>query len=345
MSELRYDPLRDRYALIAPERLHRPDCYHPGGKRERKKERRCPFCEGNESMTPHEIFALRNNDPDTPGWKSRVIPNLYKAVKIEAPWRNEEEGVFHKWEGFGAHEVIVDTPRHLLRMDEWNEEEYFNWLYTMRARLCDLKNDIRLHFVSLFKNHGHYAGSTQPHPHTQLIALPAVPPQISAQLQRAHRHFHQNGRSLFETILSHETKEGVRVVEETRRFVALCPYASAFPFETAIVAKEAPMSDLCAFDEEALKELADLYGALIGALYRQLGDFDFNVTIDTPPLQKSFPTEAFFDDIPKIWRFGLDILPRLYRFGGFELGSGVPINPVAPEEAAALLRESLKESE
>ncbi|WP_457599294.1 galactose-1-phosphate uridylyltransferase [Hydrogenimonas sp.] len=342
MSELRYDPIRDLYALIAPERLHRPDCYRPAERKVRKKKRRCPFCEGNESMTPHEIFALRENDPDTPGWKSRVVPNLYKAVKIEAPWQSEEEGIYHKWDGFGAHEVIVDTPRHLLRMDEWRGEEYVNWLYTMRARLCDLKNDIRLLYVALFKNHGHYAGSTQPHPHTQLIALPAVPPEVLARLQRAHRYFHEHGRPLVSTMVAAETKEGMRVVKETSSFVALCPYASAFAFETEIVAK-APLSDLCALNEATLRELAGLFGELIGSLYRQLGDFDFNVVIETPPLQRSFSTEAFFDEIPKICRLSLRILPRLYRLGGFELGSGVPINPVTPEEAASLLRESLKE--
>ena len=339
MSELRYDPILGEYALIAPERLRRPDCYEERRNHKRKKRRACPFCEGKESLTPPEIFALRDNEPDTPGWKTRVVPNLYKAVKIEEPCRKSEEGIYTKWQGFGAHEVIIDTPRHLLRMDEWSFEEYFNWLFTMRARLNDLKNDLRLVHISLFKNHGHYAASTQPHPHTQLIALPDTPARELGQIRSEHRYFKEHGCSVYETVIRAEQKEKSRIVSESESFIALCPYASAFAFETVIYAKKA-VSDLGRFDDEALKELAGILKKTVSALYLQLGDFDFNITLNTPPLQKNFTTEAFFDDIPQIRRFGLRIVPRLFRLGGFELGSGIPINPLMPEEAASLLRES-----
>ncbi len=340
MSELRYDPILDEYTLIAPERLRRPDCYEGRSGHKRKKARACPFCEGRESMTPPEIFALREGAPDRPGWKTRVVPNLYKAVKIEAPWKSSEEGIYSKWEGFGAHEVIIDTPRHLLRMDEWSGEEYFNWLFTMRERLNDLKNDLRLVYISLFKNHGHYAASTQPHPHTQLIALPAVPRKELRLLEKAHSYFKEHGHSIFESLIAAERREGSRVILESSNFLAISPYASAFAFETVVYSKGA-VSDLGGFNDEELKELGDLLKRVVASLYLQLGDFDFNITINTPPLQKNFTTEEFFDETNEIWRFGLRIVPRLFRLGGFELGSGIVINPVLPEEAAMLLRESV----
>ncbi len=342
MSEIRYDPILDEYSIIAPERLHRPDCYSAAGKKRRKKSRKCPFCEGHESMTPPEIFAIRKNDPDRPGWKTRVVPNLYKAVKIEAPWSMHEMGIFRVWDGFGAHEVIIDTPHHHLRMDKWSEEEYFNWLYTMRARLNDLRNDIRLVHISLFKNHGHYAAATQPHPHTQLIALPTPPIDSLRRIRHARTYFREHGRSLFDALLASEREEGDRIVAESPGFTALSPYASGFAFETAIYSKKR-VSDLGGLSDSDLHELAELTKKVIAALYLQLGDFDFNITFNTPPLQRNFATEDFFDDISDVWRLGIRIMPRLYRLGGFELGSGMQINPVLPEEAASLLKESIEE--
>lgn len=345
MSEIRYDPIHDEYALIAPERLHRPDCYHPSKPPEGLPvERRCPFCEGHESMTPPEIYAIRDNEPNGPGWRTRVVPNLYKAVQIEAPWQSREEGVYSVWEGLGAHEVIVDTPRHLERMDAWRQQEYIDWLTTLRARVADLRNDIRLVHFSLFKNHGPYAAATQTHPHTQLIALPVVPRRELDRLRRAHRFYRQHRHNLFVSVLRQEKDTGERIVTESERFVAFCPYASAFAFELMVLAKVKAAS-IVDLDPSMIEELSTLLRRSIAALYRELGDFDFNILFDTPPMQKNFDTEDFFDDLPELWRFSVRIVPRLFRMGGFELGSGMMINPVVPEEAASLLRLAMKEGE
>ncbi|WP_456383098.1 galactose-1-phosphate uridylyltransferase [Hydrogenimonas sp.] len=336
MSEIRYDLLHDEYALIAPERLHRPDCYRtPAPEEETKK--RCPFCEGNESMTPPEIFAIRDNEPNKPGWKTRVVPNLYKAVQIEAAWESREVGIYQAWEGLGAHEVVIDTPRHLTRMDAWTEEEYFDWLHTLRSRINDLKNDFRLVYFSLFKNHGHYAAATQEHPHTQLIALPVVPKRKLDQFHRAHRYFLERRHSIFESVLSQELHDGERVVLESDHFVVISPFASTFAFEVAVIARESAES-LIALNDGKLRDLSNVLKRTIDALYVELGDFDFNITFNTPPVQKNIVTEPFFDTLPQMWRFSLRIVPRIFRLGGFELGSGVHINPVAPEDAADLLR-------
>ncbi|WP_353662701.1 galactose-1-phosphate uridylyltransferase [Hydrogenimonas sp. SS33] len=342
MSEIRYDLLHDEYALIAPERLHRPDCYRTLREEESADHRNCPFCPGHEAMTPPEIFSLRDGgDPNTPGWKTRVVPNLYKAVQIEAPWQSEEVGIYTLWEGLGAHEVIVDTPRHLTRMDGWSENEYFNWLYTLRSRVNDLRNDIRLVTISLFKNHGHYAAATQTHPHTQLIALPVVPKETVVQMERAKHYFDRRRHNIFESVLHQERSDAKRIVLESDRFIAFCPYASTFAFETAIFSKNGivSVSDL---DEPMMRELGGVLKQTIDALYEELGDFDFNILFNTPPLQKNSETETFYDDIPHIWRFGIRIVPRLFRLGGFELESGIQINPVLPEEAASLLKTALK---
>jgi len=342
MSEIRYDLIHDEYALIAPERLHRPDCYRYLGDEKERETKNCPFCPGHEKMTPPEIYAMRDNTPDTPGWKTRVVPNLYKAVQIEAPWESREVGPYDLWEGLGAHEVIVDTPRHLLRMDEWSDEEYRNWLTTLRLRVNDLRNDIRLVYFSLFKNHGHYAAATQPHPHTQLIALPVVPKRKNDQFERAHRFFRERRHNIFESVLNQELADRSRLVAESDRFVVFCPFASTFAFETVVMAREGGVASVIDLDDSRIAEISGLLKKTMAAMYVELGDFDFNILFNTPPLQKNAVTESYYDAIGQMWRFAIRIVPRLFRLGGFELGSGVQINPVAPEEAAELLRGAVK---
>jgi len=152
MSDIRYDRLHDTHVIIAPERLHRPD--QPAEMREnKKKDAKCPFCEGNECMTPPEIFAIRKTDSSAnqKGWKTRVVPNLYRAVQIEAP-HVHHHGTFEHWKGFGAHEVIIDTPQHHTSMTQWDNNTVSNWLKTLRARVADLRRDHRIAYISLFKN-------------------------------------------------------------------------------------------------------------------------------------------------------------------------------------------------
>ena len=340
MSEIRYDRLHDDYVIVAPERLHRPDCAHDSGKESRKAARNCPFCEGHEAMTPPEIFALRDRgEANGPGWRTRVVPNLYKAVRIEAPLQSHGRGPYDLWEGFGAHEVIVDTPRHLLRMDAWTVAERRDWLSTLRSRLVDLRRDLRLVYFSLFKNHGRYGGATQSHPHSQLIALPTIPESLLARLHTARHYRQAHGHSLFQGVLDYEEESGNRIVASNEHFLAFCPYASQYAFEVQILAKEAGITSLVDLNDAGLEALARTIGKTVAALYRELGDFDFNITFNTPPMQKSVQTDEWYEEIPQFWRLGLRILPRLYNGGGFELESGMRINPVVPEEAARLLRD------
>ena len=338
MSDIRYDRLYDDYVIIAPERLHRPDCAHETVASS-MQSRNCPFCEGHEKMTPHEIFALRDRSgPNTPGWRTRVVPNLYKAVRIEAPWQSHSHGPYDLWEGFGAHEVIIDTPRHLQRMDRWEPREYRDWLGTFRSRLMDLRKDLRLVYFSLFKNHGRSSGATQTHPHSQLIALPMIPKSLRSRIERARHYRRVHGHSLFQGILDYEKESKERMVVENATFTAFCPYASSHAFEVQILAKQEGITSLVDLDNTGIEALAELLEETIHALYRELGNFDFNLTFNTPPMQKNLVTDEWFEEIPQFWRLGLRIIPRLYNWGGFEMESGIRINPVSPEEAALLLR-------
>ena len=335
MSEIRYDLISDEFVIIAPERLRKPDSY----KQKEKKDisiKNCPFCPGHEDLTTKEIYSLRDDST----WKVRVVPNLYKALKIESPLFSSEIGIYEKIEGFGAHEVIIDTPRHLFRMDEWTKEEFYNWLFVIKQRALDLKNDKRLIQLVFFKNQGESAGASQTHPHTQLIAMPIVSKSYLHTLKRAFKYYKKHGRTLFGDILTNEINENKRVVFSTKSFLAFTPYASSFPFEVMILSRE--KSSILDLNSDELKELAVVMQEIINSLYKELGDFDFNISFNNPPVNRNFEVEDFFDEINSFWRFNIKIMPRIYRLAGFEMSTNMKINPVIPEKAAALLRGALK---
>lgn len=338
MSEIRYDKLHDIHVIIAPERLRRPDWNMNAAAG--TGEGVCPFCEGNESMTPPEIFARRKagSFPNETGWQTRVVPNLYKAVQIESPHQHHY-GLFEYWEGFGAHEVIIDTPEHHTSMTQWSEKAVVEWLKTLRARVADLRHDDRIAYISLFKNEGLQAGSTQPHSHTQLIGLPIIPKADRERYQRSYEHYKSTGKAMLESVLLHEEEDAERIISIHGAFTAFCPYASAYPFEVMISSRKVS-GQIDTLSKKSIDEVAPLLLSVLKKMKRQLGCFDFNLSIVTPPLQKETVEHDLIARTDEMCRFAIRIMPRIYRHGGFEVSTGMIINPVLPELAAKLLRES-----
>lgn len=343
MSDIRHDRVHGTHVIIAPERLHRPNCYGTEEKEEIIKEEHCPFCEGNESMTPHEIFAIRENSslPNQKGWKTRVVPNLYKAVQIEAPYEHHY-GFFEHWEGFGAHELIIDTPEHYTSITQWCERAVVEWLKTLRARVSDLRKDERISYISLFKNEGSEAGASQEHCHTQIIGLPIVPKLLKERYQRSFTYYNHNVCALLESEIEHEEASNERIVAKHGAFTAYCPYASAYPFEVIISSKQA-LGQIDTLQDTSIVEVASLLHIILKNMKKQLGCFTFNLTISTPPLQAKDFEYDILTHIDEMCRFSIRIMPRLYHMAGFEVSTGIMINPVAPEHAAKLLRESANE--
>ena len=336
MSNIRLDLLNDKYVLIAPERLHRPDFYKRTLADMSKKN--CPFCEGHEDMTPSEIYAARDNQPNTPGWKTRVVPNLYKAVQVELQSGSKMQGMFETIQGVGAHEVLIDSPNHDKDIVTLDASHIELWLKSMIQRIVDLKRDQRLIYLNIFKNYGENSGATQRHPHTQLMALPVMPKDELDFLKRNFDYYKKYGRGLVQDIVENEkiSKES-RVIEEIGDFIAYCPFASSFPFEVTI----APLKDISSLelcDSQELENLSFMVKTVFEKLHKQLGEFDYNLYFRLAPLNKNFENEEYLSHIQNNFRFTLHIVPRIYRLGGFELSTNMTINPVSPEECARLLR-------
>ena len=333
MSEIRLDRIHNQYVLIAPERLHRPALSLT--EKTVDSNQRCPFCEGNEELTPPEVYAIRNNTPNTKGWKTRVVPNLYKAVQIELEDKSRRESMFESIPGVGAHEVLIDSPCHECSIEEFDTQNIENWLRSMIIRIEDLKKDKRFIHLSIFKNYGSKAGATQEHPHTQILALPIMPQNELVFLERNLKYYNRHGRGIMEDILQNEISSKKRIVLEVGNFVAFCPYASNFPFEVMIIPKHNVESlERCSRDD--ISNLSLIIREIFKKLTKQLGNFDYNLYFRLSPLNSNFENEQYIPYLDKNYRFSLRIIPRVYRLGGFELGTGMMINPVSPEECVTL---------
>ena len=175
MPQLRKDPITGRWVIIASQRARRPTDFirqpvpAPAATP-------CPFDAGNEAKTPPEVLAYRNSGGrDQPGWRVRVVPNKFPALRIEGDLDRQGEGMYDKMNGIGAHEIIIETPDHATSLSEMPERQIQEVLRAVQDRVNDLKRDFRFRYIILFKNHGEAAGASLEHPHSQLIALPVVP--------------------------------------------------------------------------------------------------------------------------------------------------------------------------
>ena len=329
MSELRKDPVTERWVIVSTERGRRPSDFPAEPKK--NKGGFCPFDAGNEDKTPPEIMAFRpeGSPRNGPGWRLRVVPNKFPALRVEGDLNREGIGLYDKMGGIGAHEVIIETPNHDETLATLSPKNFEEVLWAYRDRMLDLRRDPRLRYVMIFKNHGDAAGASLEHPHSQLIALPIVPHLISEEMAGARSYYNYKERCIFCDIVRQERQQGDRVVLENSDFLVIAPFASFAPFETLIL----PKRHNPFFEENQVHEiesLASIFSETLRRLEKALNNPPYNFTLHTAPF-----TERNLDYYH--WHF--EIIPKLTKLAGFELGSGFFINPTPPEEAAKFLRE------
>ncbi|HEY2933934.1 MAG TPA: galactose-1-phosphate uridylyltransferase [Acidobacteriota bacterium] len=340
MPELRHDPLQHRWVIISTERGRRPDDFvvdntMPDGGF-------CPFCEGNEAKAPAEIYSIRTNGsaPNTPGWRVRVVPNKFPALKVEGELKRRGHGLYDAMNGVGAHEVIVESPDHEVNLPDLALSQVELVLRAYRDRLNDLMNDRRLRYVLIFKNYGLAAGATLAHPHSQLIATPVTPKNVAMELKSAMEHFNLKERCIYCDIIQDELEAGTRVVALNDDFVVITPYASRFPFEV-FLAPRRHRHDFAAITDDQIRSLAGIFSETLRRIKVTLNDPPYNFVLHTSPNTKAGARRVtYWQTIEQDFHWHIEILPRLTRVAGFEWGTGFYVNPAAPEEAARFLREA-----
>jgi len=347
MPEYRQDPLTGRTVIVAEERAARP---HQFDITDMPFQGVCPFCEGNESLTPSEIAAFRpvGTTPNSLGWSVRVVPNKYPAVVPgDVPPILLDHTFIHvggQADGIGIHEVIVDTPRHVLSVSELTPSEVADMLAMYRQRLQVLRTDSRWAYVQIFKNVGAAAGASLPHSHSQLVAIPFLPSSLLQMLHRAEAYAQKHQCCFWCEQIQSEIQFGERIVEKTEHFVVLCPFVSRFAGEIEIY----PQNHESGFDEldvSVLDELAKLFRRTIIRLEKAVvwmkTPVAYNIVLHTEPFR--WVQNGNSDDFVPFFHWRFSILPSLARAAGFEWGTGLHINPISPEQAARRLREAVSE--
>ncbi len=337
MSEVRRDIVTDTWVIVETERDETPRDHL----KTVRKPPACPFCAGNEPMTPSEVAAVRpdGSGPNRPGWQVRVVPDRHPVLRIEGELERVGVGIHDMVTGVGANEVVIEAPDHVTSFAELPEQQIELVVRTWQERLVDLYRDQRFRYVLVFKDHGALAGgSTIEHVHSQVIALPATPRRVKDQLDGARSYFEYKERCIFCDILQDELRAGDRVLLETDKFVVFAPYASRLPFELRVK----PRRHCFSFGEATADELADLSGVLkrtLSSLDRALDDPPYNLVLHTAP--NLLPQDGYWESVREDYHWFLEIIPRVRRTDGFEWGSGFFINPVAPERAVRVLKQAL----
>jgi UDPglucose--hexose-1-phosphate uridylyltransferase len=336
MPELRQDPTTKEWVVIANERAKRPEQFGKRLQREPGTEpttSSCPFCPGNEDLTPKEILALRSaGGENTPGWRIRVVPNRFAAFLpgTNSQYRNEGP-LFHAKGAIGSHEVIIETPHHNRNIALMDTNEIAELLDVFRQRYETLRKDQNVKLILLFRNHGPTAGTSLPHPHSQLVAMPIIPAHIRRKYEVAIEHFDDTGRCLYCDVEEEERSAAKRVVFETAGLLVFHPFASQVPFETWIIPKRHEPC-FARITAEERRDLADTLRRVLRILHDTLGNPDFNLIFHTAPIE---------DEDKPYFLWHVEIRPRLTTAAGFEIGTGIYINTAVPEETALFFRSEL----
>jgi UDPglucose--hexose-1-phosphate uridylyltransferase len=330
VSDLRKDPILGRWVIVASERSRRPSDYD--SEAEDPHTTFCPFCEGNEDKTPPEIASVRTpgTPRDGPGWRVRVVPNKFPALAVEGELETRGVGMYDTMSGIGAHEVIIEGSDHVVSLTQLTDGAIAEILGIYQSRLLDLRQDRRLASGMLFKNVGRAAGASLQHSHSQLIVTPVVPKRVQEEMDGGARWMNHRGRCIYCDMVSQERADRSRLVMDTEDFVAFCPYASRFPFETWITPTQ-HASHFESLTDESRPVLARTLRRVLAKLETALENPPYNYVVHTSPMS-SGPLEHYH------WH--IEIIPRLTRVAGFEWGTGFYINPVSPEQAAEYLRDT-----
>jgi UDPglucose--hexose-1-phosphate uridylyltransferase len=352
MPDVRTDWLTGRMVLIAENRAHRPNEFTKDSRLPstldgeaastagRASATSCPFCPGNEFNTP----ASEYEKLDAEGrWLVRVVANKYPALLLDCatPARAGEPALSESSANaskciasipaFGAHEVIVETSRHVDRTSALTPTEICDVLETYAARLRHWRNDGRFAYGLVFKNQGPRAGASIAHLHSQLVSLPTVPSTVDAEISRAKQFHNEESSCAYCALLDEERRHTNRIVFDDGRFIAFCPFASLQPCETWVMPAAHQPSFELAMDDASRECLSQVIHALVNRLERILPDASYNLLLRTAP---------WTGDCDLFYHWRIELVPRMNAVAGLESATGIFINPVAPERAAAELRAS-----
>ena len=339
MPELRKDPIIGRWVIVATERAKRPNDFKVSHADDR--EGACPFCEGHEKDTLPEVLAVRKkgSKKDKEGWDVRIVPSISQRLDLEGGLDRRGVGMYDVMDPVGAHEIIVESPKHFRDIYELPKKQIELVIETSVRRIAELGKNPKLKYCLLFKNHGLRAGGSKvtKHVRSQIIATPVTPTRVKEELWGARFYYKYKDRCIFCDIIRQELESGERVVMDTDNILAVMPYASRFPFEIWILPKN-HCSDFVNIKKDEVKDLALVFKTMFAKLNKALNDPPYNYMLHTAPFRHA-KRPGYWKTIKEDYHWHIEVTPRITQVAGFEWGSGFYINPTPPEEAAKYLRE------
>lgn len=319
-SLFRRDPITGRWTIMSP---GRPLVEQKAPAARADARDFCPFCPGNESNTPPEVFVL----PASGEWNVRVVPNRFPVLDPSLRPDPSTQGIYDKVAGFGVHEIVIETSDHHTDFANLTPENAENVVAAWLNRMIAISQDSRIRYIMLFRNHGAEAGATLTHPHSQLIGLPIVPKLVMEEIASSLRYYQWKERCVFCDMIRDEISQGVRVINETENFIVFAPYAARFPYEMWLL----PKSHRAHFQDTTIPLRKELAGLLRDALIR------IDLVLNSPPFNLLLHTTPCQEGETSHYHWHIEIMPRLTRVAGFESGTGFHLNPVLPEDAARAL--------
>ena len=326
MAELRREPITRMWVVVTTDHPKGPSDYlsFKPPYRLQEPEGPCPFCPGNEGMTPGETFSISR---DGGKWSVRVIPNKFPFFHIEGDFDRRPEGMYDVMEAIGAHEIVVETPDHDRPLATMETNQIEKILQAYQARLIDLEKDQRFQQFLILKNH---PGIFNRHPHSHIIAMPVIPKRMDEEIWGTLDYYQRKERCIFCDIIKEEISMKKRVILETVHFLIFSPFASRYPFETWIIPK-VHCPDFHRITEAERKDLSVGIQSLFSSFHNLLSAPPYSFTFHTSPIQDRFHRPEYHWHIETRLRIGLR--------EGFEWGTGFFVNPTPPEDAARYLRD------
>ena len=330
MSDYRYHPLTDQWVLMAGNRQGRPSEFCQ--QQTHLETRPCPFCLGHESETPDAV-KIYPTYPEQTAWSVRVFPNKYPALTETQSGPVKQFGPYASFVGFGIHELIVLSPRHVESFGALTTLERELSLFAFQERLRTAYRNEEIRHAVVFQNCRVDAGASIQHVHCQLIGTSVTPPEIRRRAERQQRYYEQHGHSLLEAIVKFELEAETRLIDQSNDWVEFCPYASGMPYQTWLTPRfPDSQPDFLSLDRSQLNELAKRLQHSISRLESTLSSPAYNFVVHLPP------DDDAPQDMPRPWY--IEVMPRINKTAGFEWATDCLINQVPPENAARHLRDN-----
>ncbi len=318
MSQLRKDVITGEWVIIAQEREGRP---YQFGENDNIDE--CPFCPGNEHMTPGETFRINDEN----GWQLRVVPNKFPAVCENNDSVDDQIFFYTICEGTGRHEIVIETPLHDKGLHELGQQKISDVFIACRKRFKELSQLEEVEYVQIFKNFGKNGGASLPHSHSQIVALSFVPRRIQKEMRGAKKYYERKKKCVFCDLIREEITSQERIIFENEYFIVATAFAPKFAYETIFIPK-IHEHDFSKVDDNVLFGFAEAFKKTMTMMTKVLGDFPYNLILHTAPYKSE----------ENYYHWHIELVPRVSYHAGFELATEACVNSMFPEEAARRIR-------